>query len=120
MPSPAAIRPPVSSTIEGRIRFNSAITSAAIPNTEFLNSAVAERAPCRSWSAVPASQASATGENSIAQVAHVQRITDGDEADDHQELDLVRGEAERRFCHRGTMVGNGVRGQGSGQSSEIG
>src|ERR1700730_8933802 len=37
IPIPDALRPPVSRTIDGRITCSTAITSATLPNTEFLN-----------------------------------------------------------------------------------
>ena len=66
MPKPAAISPPVSSTIDGRIMCSVAMIRATIPNTEFWNKDVASTRVLHSMVCNPASQASATVENSIA------------------------------------------------------
>ena len=57
--------PALTSTMDGRSRFSVATTSAAIPNTSFLNSFVATLRVLQSHVFMPASQASATVENSI-------------------------------------------------------
>jgi hypothetical protein len=61
----AAISAPVIKTMDGRITCSVAMISATMPNTEFLNSEVASTRVLQVTVFSPASQASATGENSI-------------------------------------------------------
>ena len=55
-------------------------------------------------------QAGVAGEGSSreldGEIAQIQRLADGDEADDQEKLDLIGGRAERDFFHRANMVGN--------------
>ena len=82
------------------------MTSAAMPNTEFRNRSVASSAGL----AQHGLQAGIAGQRHRREldreIAQIERVADGDEADDQQPLHLIGRQPERSFFHAANMVGN--------------
>ena len=109
MPNPAAISPPVSSTIDGRIRCSVAMTSATMPNTEFLNR-YGRQDPGLAQHGLQAGIAGQRhGRELDREIAQIERIADGEEADDQQPLHLIGRQPKRSFFHRANMAGESRR-----------
>ena len=104
MPKPAAISPPVSSTIDGRITCSTAMTSATMPNTEFLNNVGRQRAALAEHGLQAGIAGQRHGRELDREIAQIERVADGQEADDQQPLHLIRRQPERIFFHAANMV----------------
>ena len=63
-----------------------------------------ERGSCTAWSAGRHRRPAPRVENSIAEIAQIERVADGDEADDQQPLHLIGRQPERGLFHRGNMA----------------
>ena len=107
MPNPAAINPPVNSTIDGRITCSAAMIKRDDAEHRILEQVGRKRAHLAQHGLQAGVAGQRHGREFDGEVAQIERVADGDEADHQQKLHLIGRQPERSFFHSSIFSGMG-------------